>query len=75
MSKRFELAKQYTEKYKDRLHPCKYCGNKDVRVVSDRQILGVPCDVWSVCCSTPYCDCTGSYRSVKDAVACWEHNH
>ena len=28
-------------------------------------------DVWFVACSTPKCDCTRSYTSVKDAVAGW----
>ena len=33
MAKRFEKAKEYTEKYKSELLPCKVCGNTDVRIV------------------------------------------
>lgn len=71
MSKRFELAKQYTEKYKSVLKPCRHCGNKDVRIVSDRSCFDSKHNYWSVVCSTPKCDCTGVFRSVKEAVRQW----
>ncbi len=71
MSKRFELAKQYTEKYKDALRPCKHCGNADIRVVSDRSCFDSRHNYWSVVCSTPKCDCTGIFRSVQEAVERW----
>ncbi len=71
MSKRFELAKQYTEKYKDVLKPCGHCGNRDVRIVSDRSCFDSKYNYWSVVCSTPKCDCTGVFRSVKEAVQHW----
>lgn len=32
---------------------------------------GATRDAWSVTCSTPNCDCTRAYTSVKDAVAAW----
>lgn len=70
MANRFERAKVYTEKYRDILLPCKYCGNTDVRIVSDRTIFP-PRDGWSVCCSTPKCDCTATYTKVKDAIQRW----
>lgn len=70
MSKRFEKAKMYTEKYKDILLPCRICGNKDIRVCSDRSVFS-PKDMWSVCCSTHSCDCTGMYDTVKEAVKKW----
>lgn len=71
MAKRFDLAKKYTQKYKHLLPPCKYCGNTDIRIVSDRTILVKPRNVWSVCCSTPSCDCTAEFVRVQDAVDAW----
>lgn len=70
MANRFEMAKKYTEKYKQILLPCQFCGNEDVRIVSDRSVFGSR-NLWGVCCQTPKCDCTGSYISVKDAVKRW----
>ena len=70
MAKRFELAKHYTEKYKDILKPCKYCGNKNIIITSELSIYERG-NFWSVTCATPKCDCTGSYRSVKDAIKAW----
>lgn len=82
MAKRFELASQYTEKYRDKLHPCKYCGNTDIRIVlgrarisSNRTDFCGTKNVWSVVCSTLYCDCTGEYDSVKEAVDVWNKKH
>lgn len=72
MAKRFEKAKEYTEKYKNQLLPCRYCGNTDIRIVSDRTIFPSPSrDGWSVCCSTKSCDCTNVYTSVKKAIEAW----
>lgn len=70
MSKRFEQAKKYTQKYKEILFPCHVCGNKDIRIVSDRGIFP-PRNLWSVCCSNYACECTGSYISVKEAIQQW----
>lgn len=70
MAKRFVKAEEYTRKYKDSLKPCKYCGNADIRIVSDRMVYP-PGDGWSVCCMTPKCDCTGIYKSVKMAIEAW----
>lgn len=70
MANRFEQAKKFTEKYKRLLPPCRYCGNTDIRIVSDRTIVN-PRNGWSVCCMTPKCDCTGVYTSVKDAIEAW----
>lgn len=70
MAKRFELAEKYTEKYRAVLRPCRYCGNTDIRIVSDRSIFGSH-NTWSVCCMTPKCDCTGEYTKIKDAVKAW----
>lgn len=71
MAKRFERAKAYTEKYRAVLLPCRYCGNTDIRIVSDRTGLAPSRDGWSVCCQTEKCDCTGTYKSVRDAVNRW----
>lgn len=72
MAKRFEKAKAYTEKYRDVLLPCRYCHNTDIRIESERTMTpGATRDAWSVTCSTPKCDCTSAYTSVKDAVAAW----
>lgn len=70
MAKRFEKAREYTEKYKSMLLPCRICGNKNIVIVSDRTIFP-PKDVWRVCCSTHACDCTRDYTSVKEAVNHW----
>lgn len=74
MAKRFEKAREYTEKYKSMLLPCKWCGNTDVRIMSGRTILTHPKDVWFVSCQTKSCDCTGDYTSVKKAVEAWNAN-
>ena len=71
MAKRFEKAREYTQKYGPMLKPCKYCGNTDIRVVSDRTLFPKPKDVWSVVCMTPRCNFTGSHTKVRDAVARW----
>lgn len=70
MAKRFEKAKYYTQKYKSILKPCKYCGNTDIRIVSDRTMFP-PKDGWSVCCMTDKCGCVGIYTSVKKAIELW----
>ena len=70
MAKRFELADKYTEKYKSVLLPCRFCGNKKIKIVSDRSIFP-PKNVWGVVCTTPKCDCVGDYASVKEAVKAW----
>lgn len=70
MAKRFEKAIYYTQKYKNDLLPCKYCGNTDIRIVSERTIFP-PKDGWSVCCATHNCDITGTYTSVKKAIEAW----
>lgn len=73
MAKRFEKAKEYTEKYKNILLPCRICGNKNIIIVSDRMIFPSK-DAWSVCCSTHNCDCVGNYTSVKEAIKKWNEN-
>lgn len=70
MSKRFEQAKKYTEKYKSILLPCRICGNADVRIVSYREIFGNK-NLWGATCSSENCECTGVYANVKDAVKRW----
>ena len=75
MAQRHEQAKRYTEKYKSILLPCKYCGNTDINIVSERHFFGDNRVYWSVCCSTHACDCTGDYPRVKDAVAAWNNKH
>ena len=83
MSKRFEQAKAYTEKYRDKLSPCRYCGNTDIRIASDRESVVVGVDrkagtarvryrnVWCVVCSTDHCDCSKEFTSVRKAVEHW----
>lgn len=75
MSKRFEKAKYYTEKYKSILIPCKYCGCKDIQINSDRMAFGDNKNYWYVCCLTRGCDCTGFYTSVRQAIKRWNENH
>ena len=71
MAMRFEKAKEYTQKYKNILQPCRHCGNTDIRIVSDRSIFVRKCNTWSVVCTTPGCDCTAEYTSVRAAVHAW----
>lgn len=70
MANRFEQAKLYTQKYKHLLLPCKWCGNTEIHIVSDRGIFP-PRNEWSVVCTTPKCDCTRGYTSVRTAVTKW----
>ena len=71
MANRYEKAKEYTEKYKDVLLPCRTCGNKKIVITSDRAIFGDNKNYWSFCCSTHACDCTGFFTSVKKAIQKW----
>lgn len=75
MAKRFERAKAYTQKYRSLLAPCTYCGNEEVLIVSDRTMFTKPRDGWSVVCSTPNCDCTAIFTSVKAAMQSWNARH
>lgn len=72
MSKRYELAKRHTEKYKSVLRTCRHCGNRDVGIVSDRSCFDSRRNYWSVVRSTPKCDCTGAFKSVKEVVQHWK---
>lgn len=74
MSKRFEQAKNYTQKYKNILLPCHVCGNTDIRIVSDRDIFP-PKNVWGVCCATHACECTSTYTSVRKAIKEWNNKN
>lgn len=83
MSKRYEQARIYTEKYKSQLKPCKWCGNTDICITTDRltvvtnddkTVSNAQCKTvngWSVVCSTPHCDCTAVYTSVYKAIKQW----
>ena len=70
MARRFEKAKEYTQKYKSVLLPCRVCGNTDIRIVSDRAMFP-PRDVWGVICTTPKCDCIRPRTSVRESVRAW----
>ena len=67
MAKRFEKAREYTEKYKSVLLPCKECENKEITISSDI-FLGKY--HWSVNCSTKACDYCSDV-SIKKAVEKW----
>lgn len=69
MSKRYALARQYTAKYKSMLKPCRYCGNTDIYILSDRTIYN-PKNVWSVTCGTDHCDSVTA-DTVKEAIDKW----
>lgn len=75
--KRYEKAKEYTQKYKNVLAPCKYCGNTDIYITSDRAFWGSNKgkNLWSVVCSTPNCDCTKPFSSVRAAITHWNDRH
>ena len=73
MSKRFEKMREETEKHRNELAKCSYCGN-EARIVIDR----LPFHnryFWSVVCSTHACDCTGFYKTVKEAINTWNKRH
>lgn len=70
MSAIYDKMKRYNEKYKTSLKQCSVCGNTDVNIRFDREIFGSGY-LWFVACSTPSCDCTGSYKSVKEAINWW----
>ena len=70
MARRFERAKEYTQKYKLSLLPCRYCGGKNVAILSERSIFAPSKDGWTVTCGD--CgDCTAFDTSVKRALAKW----
>lgn len=73
MARRYEKAKQYTEKYKSILAPCKYCGSTGIEITSDRAVLDSKL-YWSVTCPTSGCDCS-SDTSVKRAIEKWNNRH
>lgn len=75
MSKRFEQAKRYTEKYRNTLLPCRYCGNTNIHITSERNIFGDRRAYWSVSCETYACDCTANFTKVVDAVNSWNEKH
>lgn len=73
MANRFEKAKQYTEKYKSILKPCKYCKSTNIHIISDRTIFN-PKNVWSVDCAD--CgDCVYGEPTVKSAVEKWNKRY
>lgn len=72
MANRFEKAKEYTQKYKDALVPCKFCKGTDLRITSDRTIFN-PRNVWSVDCICG--NCVYGLVRVKDAVRHWNETN
>lgn len=71
MSKRYELAKKYNEKYKSSLKHCSYCGCKDINITTDRYNSK---NVWSVNCSN--CgDCIAFKTSIKEAIRLWNERN
>lgn len=70
MANRFKKAREYTEKYKNVLLPCRICENKNIIISSERTIFPSK-NAWSVNCTTKNCDCTGLFLSVKEAVNKW----
>jgi translation initiation factor 2 beta subunit (eIF-2beta)/eIF-5 len=72
MSAIYDRMKRYNEEYKSSLKPCPVCGNVDVNIQLDREIFGNHY-LWFVACSTPNCECTKSYKPVKDAIDAWNN--
>lgn len=72
MANRFEKAKEYTQKYKSSLVPCKFCKGTDLRITSDRTIFN-PRNVWSVDCACG--NCVYGLTRVKDAIQKWNENN
>lgn len=72
MANRFEKAKEYTQKYKNALVPCKFCKGTDLRITSDRTIFN-PRNVWSVDCICG--NCVYGLDRVKDAVRRWNETN
>lgn len=71
MSKRFEDMKRQTQKHKDKLTKCHICGN-EAWIVKDRYTLNKR-DFWSVVCCSSCCECTGAYKTVKEAIEAWNN--
>lgn len=69
MAKRFERAREYTQKYKHLLHPCKWCDSYDIEIQSDRSIFSYQ-NIWNVVC-TNCGNCVCGEPKVKDAVKRW----
>ena len=69
MANRFEKAKEYTQKHKNALLPCKWCHGTDIRINSDRQMFPKPRNVWSVDCSCG--NCVYGLPHIKDAISRW----
>ena len=56
----------------------KNIANRKIVIAPERGLLGDNKDYWAVYCSTPACDCTGNYTSVRVAVNRWnemQQNH
>lgn len=73
MAKRFEKAKEYTAKYKSVLAPCKYCGNTEIIITSERSIFENK-NLWAVTCITRSCDFAID-SNVKRAIQKWNERH
>lgn len=69
MSKRFDDAKRYTKKYREKLLPCRYCGGKKIWIASERSTF-MPRNVWIIGCENCK-DCGGYFTSVREAVKQW----
>lgn len=69
MSKRFEKMREQTEKHKHELVKCHVCGN-EARIVNDRYTLHNRY-FWSVVCVSHSCECTGGYKTIKEAINAW----
>lgn len=73
ISRRYEQAKIFTEKYGKQLLPCAKCGRTDIHICTDRTIFPKPKNVWFAACPTPYCDCTESFTSIKKVIERWNN--
>lgn len=72
MAKRFEKAKQYTERDKVILQPCKNCGSTNILIIPDTpdRTIFVSKNVWSVNC-VDCGNCVYGKSKVKDVVEKW----
>lgn len=73
MAKRFDRAREYTQKYKHLLYPCKHCNGHNIGIESDR-IFFPPQNVWNVVCAD--CgNCVCGITKVRDIVKRWNDSN
>ena len=73
MSKIYNYLEKQNKKLKNKILPCSYCGNKDIKICIDRAIFKTEkTDYTFYCaCSTKNCDCSANASTPLKAVKLW----